>query len=131
MGRGTLKIFCACRCAHKLVTVIGDRANLARRSIRGLLVPLAQWNLMGVGVGSGADGCVTCRRDKVGVIVVAVSKVRTLFQKQVPAILLLELGAIPIKIVPSKLIEYENNDKLWLGVICVAARSGCAERQER
>ena len=120
MSRGAGKIFCPGRCPDKLEPIVRDRAHLSQRAIGRTLVPLVQRNLMAVGVRSGADGSVTSRCNKVGVIVVAVCEVRSLFEKQVPAVLRIELGAIPIEVVPTELIEHKNNDQLRPAVVRVA-----------
>jgi hypothetical protein len=52
-----------------------------------------------------------------------------LFEKQVPAVLRLELSAIPIEVVTAELIKHKNNNQLRPGVVRVGTRFGDAERQ--
>jgi hypothetical protein len=53
--------------------------------------------------------------------------VRPLFQKQVPSVLRPEFSSIPIQIISSKLIEYEDDDQSRFGIVSVCVARRCAK----
>ena len=83
----------------------------------GQIPPVVAWDAVTVGVGSGANGGVAGRGHGVGVVVVTVCEVGPALEKEVEAVGGLEVIAIAVEIIASKLIENEDDNQLWRGVI--------------